>query len=686
MYSIYLASTLLFIWISIAGVTLVSRRFIADNAIARSIGLLITVTVLFFFEHFIGFGKLFWLLPIAILTGSWLIWKHGNISPSKEFWQSELVFVLSFLYGFFWRYSFPGISPSSEKLTDLYFISNYYPGNTLPPLDNWNPPHLFDYYYAFQHYAAALLGRVFNLDIGTCYNLSFALLAALPLTLAWSLSRHYIQKYSLRVLLVCTLALGGTGFSPILQFFFQSPDAPNTENKADWLQYEHAIENHARQNIISSVRFIGGNLDSTPTSDNQSDEPNIKGSLKHNRSSENKPLLVLPSENFGYQFFLGDYHPTVGGFFLLLLTFALIVHTEHNQKSRFSQASIAFCVPLMLITNTWTFPLLIIFIFGWLAFRLIYRKPIDWRAIIVGGLIGTFFIYPFLIGLTSNSLPTPIAFVTGDLHTPVSRFLGLHWPIVLLLFFGFFEKKYRRLSITLSVTWITLLLISEFIYIDDPTAAQYERTNSVMKWWGWIQTGVVITLGALCLGSSQKWIRWTTIALFLIIDIVALDLAKYWYYSGRQYQGKLAGHHWYTDNATNRMMFEYLKEAPKGVVLESVLNNAYSNTSIYSIFNNKPVLLGWPSHLHTWHGNVPRIWILKGEIDDFYRGTMDNSLNWLSSNNVEYIVFSPHDSNENFEKINNKIKSSYVWHEYNHSRQRHIGVWVKSSQDSYTKK
>ena len=49
--------------------------------------------------------------------------------------------------------------PSSEMVTDLYFIANYLDGSTLPPLDHWYPPHVFNIYYAFQHYGAALLGR-----------------------------------------------------------------------------------------------------------------------------------------------------------------------------------------------------------------------------------------------------------------------------------------------------------------------------------------------------------------------------------------------------------------------------------------------------------------------------------------------------------------------------------------------
>ncbi len=681
MFLIYIASTVFFVLVGIAGVTVFSQKYIEDIAVARSAGLLLVVLLLFFIEHFIGLGRLHWLFPFLVLGGAWQLWKGKIVTWDKKYWKAESVFLLAFLYGFFWRYSFPGISPSSEKLTDLFFISNYYSGDTLPPPDNWNPPHLFDYYYAFQHYAAALLGRVFNLEVGVCYNLSFALLTGLALSLAWSASGYYIQRKGLRLLLVCTLAFGGTGLTPVLHLAYQSPASPNTDDQNAWMQHRHATANYSRENIVSSMRFIGGGLDSQRKTDERVIQPIADVVLPVTERADSKPGMVLPLENFGYQYFLGDYHPPIGGFYILVLAIALIFLVENDKQPHVSQALLSLLVPVMIITNTWTFPLLILLIGGWLAFRAFSKQTIDWIALIGGGVAGTLLIYPFLSGFTANYLPTPIKLVTGDMHTPVSRFVGMHWPALLVLGFGFFsEKKYRRLCLTFSVIWLLLLMFSEFLYVDDPSTGKYDRTNSVMKWWGWIQTGMIASLGTLCLGSSIKWVRWATFTVFMIINVIAIDLARYWYYSGRYDQGKLAGHHWYTQNPTNRMMFEYLQELPKGVVLESIIDNAYANTGIYGVFNGKPVLLGWPSHLSTWHGESPRVWVLKEEIDAFYRGDKTDALQWLAGNDVKYIIFNPTDDNNKFETINNLIKSEFQWHEYNHSRQRHTGIWVKINQ------
>ena len=89
-------------------------------------------------------------------------------------WHTELIFHAAFLYALAWRYVFPDIDASSEKITDLTFIANYLGGDTLPPVDRWLPPFRFEMYYALQHYAAALLGRIFGTTPGMAYNLGLA--------------------------------------------------------------------------------------------------------------------------------------------------------------------------------------------------------------------------------------------------------------------------------------------------------------------------------------------------------------------------------------------------------------------------------------------------------------------------------------------------------------------------------
>lgn len=707
MSGIYISVTLLFLWLCIAGITLLTSRFIPVYPVARASGLVALVLVLFFVEHFIGLGSLNWVLPLGLLGSGWVLWKNrGRVSPidwplvkhfwrpavpnqvsqdalikgylpANRFWTSELIFVLAFLYGFIWRLVFPSISPSSEQITDLFFISNYFPGHTLPPLDNWSPPHSFDYYYAFQHYAAALMGRVFNLNIGLCYSLSYALITALPISLAWFITGYFVQKKAKRCLLVATLVIGGSGLSPVLQLAYDSPARPSADSAVAAQVHRAAQEAHAREKIIASARFIG---DARDTNLHSTAKLTAVGGYLFPETSPPESLgeqMVLPSENFGYQYFVGDYHPSLGGFFILLLALALMVCIEYGIAGRLAQALLAASVPVLMVTNTWVFPLLVLTISGWLVFRWHYRQPIEWRWLLAGGMAATFLIYPFLTGFATRNLQASVAWVASGEHTPPARFLALHWPVLVLLALGFFEPRFRKLSLAFSTVWLGLLLLSELIYIDDPTGGKYQRTNTTMKWWGWVHVGVLVTLGSLCLGSSSKTIRWSTVVVLLLVNVQIIELGRYWIYSGKHYVGRLEGHYWYTRDPAKRQAFEFLASAPNGIVLENIRADAYSNTSIYGLFNHKPVLLGWPSHLNTWHGQVPRVWQLRDEIQAFYRGENDQALQWLLGHNVRYVVFTRGEGMRHFEAINQQIGSHFLWQEFSYSQANKTGIWVR---------
>lgn len=705
MYGIYLLFTLLLLWFCIGGATLAVSRFYPYFPLARSLGLIGFVLVLFFIEHFVGLGSLTWMLPVIVIFSGYMFWRNKDVVVSREFIISEAVFAGAMLYAFFWRFSFPSISPSSERLTDLFFIVNYLDGTTLPPLDHWQPPHAFDYYYGFQHYAAALIGRIFNMSPGETYNFAFAVLGALPLTLVVFAGQKLLRplqlgriRYTgLLALLVAAITFGGNGLTPLLKLVFTAPShehfvhpsMSSQEKRAAEERYASALEGISRDMIIASARFIGSDRDDINPKDQKVRQwaagfifPETKPAFGNNR-------MVLPSENLGYQYFLGDYHPPLGGYFLLALVLAVMLSLQpepapaeqtssDRNNARISQAILGLSVPLMLITNTWVLPLLVLLIGSWVVFRLISKQTVDWVGLLAGSLGGTFLIYPFLTTFLNSDLSTPIALVNERMHTPVSRFIGMHWPVMLLIAFGLWEGRKRPIAWLFSAVWLVILVLSEVIYIDDPTGGHYSRTNTVMKWWGWMQVGVFVTLGGLLLSSCNRFLRWATASVLLILTLTSgFELQRYWRHAGKHYMGYMEGHRWYTQNSTSRQMFEFLEAAPKGTVLEPVLDNAYSDTSIFSIFNRKPVLLGWPSHLRTWHGNVPRVWILKDEIDSFYRGEMTDALNWLKSNDVRYIVFSNKSDDSAFDAINNQIKSEFVWQQYEHSRRRHTGIWVR---------
>ncbi|MCE0558087.1 DUF2298 domain-containing protein [Motilimonas sp. E26] len=688
MHYIYLTLTLGIIWLNLAGLTLFCRRWLPNFALARALGVLLFALVFFFVEHFVGLGSLNWLWPITSLASAYLVHQQKDQLKANGFWSAELVFGLAFLYAFIWRFSLPAINVSSERITDLYFISNYMGGDTLPPDDNWYSPHKFDFYYAFQHYLGALIGRIFSLDIGTTYNLSFCILMALPVTLAWHLAGHFVKSSWLKLLLVATLAFGGTGLSPLLHLVYKQPAEPqilqqgfvetaserditNAENS-----YRHQFSNHAFMNLVRGARFTGSHDENAHEGGDKTNAEMAEIFFPIDKPNEQFELRVLPLENFGYQYFVGDYHPPIGGFLILLITLVLIMTIQAQQAVRLCTAMLGATVPLMLITNTWVFPLQGLLLCGWLALTYWQKQKPDWAALIGGGLFAGILVYPFLIGFTSGGVSTPVKLVTGDDHTPWARFVGMQWPVLALMLLALFDRKWRQLTVVFLLTFGLLLLISEMIYIDDPTGGKFIRTNTVMKWWGWIYVGALVLFGAICLGAEKLWIKVPAIIVLLLTASAGIDVVNYLTHSNKAHMGKLQGHEWFTSNPENRDMFNFLKQAPRGVVLENVPNNAYMHSSVYAIFNNKPVLMGWPSHLRTWHGEVPQVWKMTEKIRSFYAGTLGGSRDWLQAHRVEYVVFDA-GQQQNWHAINEQIKSHYDWFGFNRNGQPPKGIWMR---------
>lgn len=664
---IWLGSTLILLLLNVAGLTLLVQRYIAPIALARAIGIIGFCLILFFIEHFIGLGQLTWVWPISSVLSAALVYRQWRKHTIAGFWTAEVVFYAVFLYVFAWQFAFPSIYPSSEHVTDLYFIANYLDGVTLPPPDHWYPQHKFTVYYAFQHYAAALLARIFGLDGGTTYHVSFALLIALPATLAWEMAGQYIRTTWLKVLLLIALVSGGTGISPMIHLL-QHID-PNL--KAEQLT------NKISDQIVTSQRFIG-----LMEKENNTD---FAKTLFPPLTAEQKPTpnfepRELPMETYGYQIFLGDYHPPLGGYLLLLMALTLITALETNAIGNIGQAFLAATVPVVIVTNAWVFPLQAALVLAWVGYRYWNKHPPNWILLLLGGFGALILLFPFLREFALHAQNTPIRFVNAIDHTPLRHFIALHWPLLVLLILGMFEPTTRKLSLTFALTFAVLLFISEMIYVDDPTGDKYERTNTTMKWWGWIWCGGLVALSTLCLGSQSRWVRWVTIACLLSISTYAIDLTRYYLHADKTDAGQLSGHRWMTQDPATKAMINYLIDAPAGIVLENQYDNAYCNTSLYALFSNKPAMLGWPMHLLTWRGDVPDVWITKDQVVDFYNGKLPDSLAWLLAHDVQYIIWTAEENSKQkqaYALIDQQIKPGYLWKAFYTAGDYRIGMWVR---------
>ncbi|WP_028452355.1 DUF2298 domain-containing protein [Chitinilyticum aquatile] len=680
MHLIYLLLTVGLILFNLAGLTAFVMRCLPGLASARLLGVLGLVLFLFALEHFIGLGSLAWLWPLTSLLAAAALWPQRNWRQHRRFWGGELVFLCAFAYGFAWRFAFPNIDSGSEHLTDLYFISNYMAGDTLPPPDRWLAGSVFDFYYAFQHYAAALLGRVFNLEAGLAMNLSWALLIAFLASLAWEIASFFIVRRWVRAALVATLLLGGNGLSPLMPLMIR--EAP-----------EVSAQQAATDRLWESTRFAGMFDDRVNTDLGRAVAGNpLEPDFRENRE--------LPLETVAYLSYLGDYHPPLGGLVLLLWTLALTLGIAQRKELTDGDGydstalegkwlcgdtvlgiALGLTPALVLATNAWVFPLQVLLLASWLVFR---RKTLaqEWRSLLTGLLLGFALIYPFLSHFAPASLSTPVAWVKGGDHSPLPYFLALHWPMLLLIGLGLALSRRVPWAGWLALTLAGLLLLSELIVVDDPMGGKYERFNTTLKWWSWLWPAALVGLGSVALGVGHRAVRLLVGAMMAALLVYAVAIGSYWLHTPKPNKGQMAGHGWLKQDEMARNMLTHLKNSPDGIVLEAVEQGAYSPASALALNAGKGVVLGWPDHVAQWRGMPSFVPQRAAAIRSFYRAQLPDPLGWLNQQNVRYIVWTWGDETRTpgaRQQLHMTIGRDFNWRPFYQNNGQEAGIWERRS-------
>ncbi|MDF3036197.1 MAG: hypothetical protein K0S28_1471, partial [Paucimonas sp.] len=113
----YYGFTILLVWLQMAGLSAALAPRFGSWALGRSCGVLVVVMGSFLIEHFIGLGSLkaVWFFSSAL--AAWYLWKHWAHLRTSGFVMGEMIFSFALLYGLIWKYAFPNIYPSAERLT-----------------------------------------------------------------------------------------------------------------------------------------------------------------------------------------------------------------------------------------------------------------------------------------------------------------------------------------------------------------------------------------------------------------------------------------------------------------------------------------------------------------------------------------------------------------------------------------
>jgi uncharacterized membrane protein len=648
---LFLATAVL--WIHLLGIGLAVRRFVGDYVIAKVAGAIGLFLLCFCLEHSVGWGPRLPILPLTSAFCIWLAWK--NRAVVRDHWRAEALFGLGFLYCLAWRYTFPDIDYSEDKMPNFALIESYMRGTRLPPPDLWMAPFHSNFYYSFQHYCAALIGRLLGVGPGASYHLAFCTLVGLMTLLIGTSFARLCPWAPGRWVGMLSLIVGGSGVALAT----------------------HLLVREAYS--IDIVRFLGGSIvrnELTP--------------LGHHVSAwMNKPGLEprdLPMEPLSYFLTKGDFHPPLAGFVLLALAAALIAAQETGAAGsarKFNHALLAATIPLALVSNAWVLPLQFLLVGGWFAYRLARGERGCILPALAGAALTTGLEYPYLVEFTQQAIGTNVAFrrVAHEDHTPWIGWLLMFWPVLGILLLGFLNRERRPLSIFLIAIWCLALAGTEMFYNHDLYGGAFARFNSTLKWWQWVYAGIIMTLGASNLGSRSRICRYGTLILLLPNLSFAYDLGRQFAAGSRASIGQLAGTAWIDRDPVIRDLIIELASRPDGVTLESGLQMANSESPAVSLFSNKQNLLGWPWLEEAFRGSYLEVPERFDQINKFYAGTAPDPLRWLLHNNVRYVLWLPRDNgdkNSRFGPLKEKIKSRYYWHgTYGNDQDFAVGFWER---------
>ncbi len=294
-----------------------------------------------------------------------------------------ILFVILFTFCMALRCISPDIPNWTEGAGDMTRVMEYCMGNKVPA-DRYAGCLLMIArgYYSFQHYGASVLTRLFSVDIGTGYNLAFAVLTALT-GLVGTGAAYEISGKSAGVAAATALVLmsGATGSAIFL----------------DLLQKNALHE--AQPDYVLSLSINGG-----------WDEPAWNPFWWLAKHDQYHPWLkLLPPL---YTLYYSEYHANLGGAFIVMITMFASYEVFSNVRTNWPWICLISMPMISIITSSWFFFIILFFGVGSMAIALIAsRRPQNWRLVVLTPSCRSSWSGPRLTRSSWRRRPIPISFI-----------------------------------------------------------------------------------------------------------------------------------------------------------------------------------------------------------------------------------------------------------------------------------
>jgi uncharacterized membrane protein len=220
------------------------------------------------------------------------------------------------------------------------------------------------------------------------------------------------------------------------------------------------------------------------------------------------------------------------------------------------------------------------------------------------------------------------------------------------------ERESAELGIlfgrTMALLGLSLVLVPEFVFLDDPYGGENERMNTIFKIyttsWFLLNAGAVFSAQIACRRIAFRWnnfsspaLKFACTSLVLAIVLVQLQFFLFTAELRKLKSPRLAP----IERGLSEIEAQFpgssglitsLSTMPRGTTLEAQ-GNAYDYTSFVSTLSAQPSFLGWSNHvglLTKQHGEVKR---REDLTDSFYRsGSCSERRKMAEGEKITYVV------------------------------------------------
>jgi hypothetical protein len=629
----------LLVCIHVVGAAVLFRRLFPRESpwLAFVVPILALLSALNFAEHFVSLHNLGWLLP---LTLGGLLW---NLIQPGYSWTGlrlpSILFVVLFGIILFLKCLSPDIPNNTEAVDNLNRILNYDLSATLPPIDSWLPPYDYGGYYSFQQYGAAILMRLFSIDLGSACNISFAFL------LAWTCligagAAHAITGRMWICIGTAIILLAGSPGSALFLFFLGRPDYMVAININDtWNQPDH----NPFAWICAQDKFHPG-------------------------------LKLLPPT---YTLYYTQYHADLGGAFMTMATMLSTSLVFRKVRANWPWVC-AFVLPMVtIITSAWFFPIILFLCGTALILALVFgRRPLQAPTVALWSGVGVVLLWPSVFSLLGNAHSQAIFWTPADGRTPLWMFAVQWWPVFLPWLFLCFV--WDRLD--LMGRWIHACLPLLFIGVENLTLM--DRGLTVEKMWGELYGAGLVTLIPLTLRQPGPAFRALS-GLLLFFGVACLGM---WWKS--IYYDPIDGHNfarlqgdWYLqhDKQTARLL-QVLQRFHGATILPGKSSWAYTDPPNVVVFSENRCYVAYTfQEGQAGHGDEANA---RAKLNDsFYAGTMSDPLPFLRANHIAAVLIWPGDqiSDALLKQFQTQLGSDYFYIDCKMDGPNNAGVFVRQA-------